>query len=134
MPPDAPWNQSLHPCNQCANQARNLLREAGKGGLKPAALPLHPPLDPLRPEKVHFILVVIMRLVTLFLLTINFLNFECGITFAQTGPAWHQGSNDEASNLTWKATLMTGDDSIDAFDNARKTLTSEFLQMGVLPA
>src|SRR5262249_55616338 len=37
------------------------------------------------------------------------------------------------SNLTWKATLMTGDDSIDAFDNARKTLKSEFLQMGVTP-
>jgi len=29
---------------------------------------------------------------------------------------------------------MTGDDSIDAFDNARKTLKSEFLQMGVTPA
>jgi hypothetical protein len=28
---------------------------------------------------------------------------------------------------------MTGDDSIDAFDNARKTLKNEFLQMGVLP-
>jgi len=29
---------------------------------------------------------------------------------------------------------MTGDDSIDAFDNARKTLKSEFIQMGVTPA
>jgi len=29
---------------------------------------------------------------------------------------------------------MTGDDSIDTFDNARKTLTTEFLHMGVLPA
>src|SRR5262245_30062070 len=29
---------------------------------------------------------------------------------------------------------MTGDDSINAFDNARKTLKNEFLQMGVTPA
>jgi hypothetical protein len=28
---------------------------------------------------------------------------------------------------------MTGDDSIDAFDNARKTLKNEFVTMGVLP-
>ena len=28
---------------------------------------------------------------------------------------------------------MTGDDSVDTFDNARKTLTTEFLHMGVLP-
>src|SRR5262245_59276807 len=51
--------------------------------------------------------------------------------FAQVGTGPLQSSSKAASNLTWKATLMTGDDQIDAFDNARKTLKSEFLQMGL---
>jgi hypothetical protein len=76
-----------------------------------------------------------MRLVTLF----SFL-FLClviswsGTALAQALPAPQEASSDAASNLTWKATLMTGDDSIDAFDNARKTLKSEFLDMGVTSA
>jgi hypothetical protein len=86
------------------------------------------------PRKSHLILIVIMRLVTLFFLIVNFLNPGAGTAFAQTLPGSYHGLNDGTSTLTWKATLMTGDDSIDAFDNARKTLKSEFLQMGVLPA
>ena len=66
-----------------------------------------------------------MRFLTPFFLLVTFLNCAPQSAFAQS-PA--------SPDLTWKAALMTGDDSIDAFDNARKTLTSEFLNMGVLPA
>jgi hypothetical protein len=52
---------------------------------------------------------------------------------AQALPGSQQDSPDGTTNLTWKAALMTGDDSIDAFDNARKTLKTEFLNRGVLP-
>lgn len=38
-----------------------------------------------------------------------------------------------ASEITWKAVLMTGDDQIDAFDNARKSLKNEFVQIGIAP-
>src|SRR5215467_4888823 len=74
-----------------------------------------------------------MRLPTLFFLLISLL--ECGsqTLFAQALPGSHPPA-DGTSNLTWKAALMTGDDSIDTFDNARKTLTTEFLHMGVLLA
>jgi hypothetical protein len=66
-----------------------------------------------------------MRLTTLSFLLVSLLKFGSGTALAQ--------ASDATSNLTWKAALLTGDDSIDAFDNARKTLTSEFLHMGVLP-
>jgi hypothetical protein len=70
-----------------------------------------------------------MRLPTLFFLLISLL--ECG---SQTAFAQDlQASAGGATNLTWKAALMTGDDSLDVFDNARKTLKTEFLDMGVLP-
>jgi hypothetical protein len=39
-----------------------------------------------------------------------------------------------APEITWKAVLMTGDDSITAFDNARKALKNEFVQVGIAPA
>jgi hypothetical protein len=39
-----------------------------------------------------------------------------------------------SADITWKAVLMTGDDSIDAFDNARKALKNEFVQIGISPA
>jgi Peptidase C13 family len=71
-------------------------------------------------------LIVIMRFPTFFFLFISLL--ECG---SQTVPA--QALTDETTNLTWKAALMTGDDSANVFDNARKTLKTEFLSMGVLP-
>jgi peptidase C13-like protein len=73
-------------------------------------------------------------LLTLFFLLISLL--KCGLEtgFAQALPGSRQTSIDGTSNLTWKATLMTGDDSLDVFDNARKTLKSEFLDMGVIPA
>jgi len=60
---------------------------------------------------------------------------ECGsqTVLAQALPSLQQDSADGTTNLTWKAALMTGDDSIDAFDNARKTLKTEFLNRGVLP-
>jgi Peptidase C13 family len=75
-----------------------------------------------------------MHLLTLFILLISFL--ECGseTALAQALPGSQQASTDGTSNLTWKATLMTGDDSLDVFDNARKALKSEFLDMGVIPA
>src|SRR5215467_6582561 len=75
-----------------------------------------------------------MRLPTLFFLLISLL--ECGsqTLFAQALPGSQAAAADGTSNLTWKAALMTGDDSINTFDNARKTLTTEFLHMGVLPA
>ena len=75
-----------------------------------------------------------MRFLTLFLLLISFLKCGSETAFAQALPGSQQASTDRASNLTWKATLMTGDDSVDVFDNARKTLKNEFLQMGVIPA
>jgi len=75
-----------------------------------------------------------MRLATLFFVLISFFKCQSPTAFAQTLPGSQQTSTDGASNLTWKATLMTGDDSIDAFDNARKTLKNEFLEMGVTPA
>ena len=72
-----------------------------------------------------------MRLVTfLSFLLLSPLNSWSDTAAAQAVPA-PQTSSSGTSNLTWKATLMTGDDSIDAFDNARKTLKSEFLHMGV---
>jgi hypothetical protein len=72
-----------------------------------------------------------MRLKSLCCLLISFFIFtsQAAVALSLSGaPKFAAGA---ASNLTWKATLMTGDDSIDAFDNARKTLKSEFLQMGV---
>jgi hypothetical protein len=74
-----------------------------------------------------------MRLVTLFFLIVNSLNWGPETAFAQALPGSQQVSIDDTSNITWKATLMTGDDSINAFDNARKTLKNEFVEMGVLP-
>jgi Peptidase C13 family len=76
-----------------------------------------------------------MRLLTLSsFLFLSLSNCLSETAYAQALPASQEASIDGTSNLTWKATLMTGDDSIDAFDNARKTLKSEFLQMGVTPA
>src|SRR5262249_46263823 len=82
-------------------------------------------------DESHFILTVTMRLPTLFFLLLSFLNSGAQTVFAQALPG--SQPTDGTSNLTWKATLMTGDDSIDAFDNPRKTLKGEFLHMGVLP-
>jgi len=77
----------------------------------------------------------IMRLLSLFFfLLIGFLNCGFQTAFAQDLPGSQPASTDATSNLTWKATLMTGDDRLDVFDNARKTLKSEFLHMGVVPA
>jgi hypothetical protein len=73
----------------------------------------------------------LMTVVSFFLLFLITLASEAA--FAQVGTDPLQSSSNEASNLTWKATLMTGDDQIDAFDNARKALKSEFIQMGLTP-
>jgi hypothetical protein len=76
-----------------------------------------------------------MRLVTLFsFLLLTLVSSLPEAAVAQVLPASQETLSDGTSQLTWKATLMTGDDSIDAFDNARKTLKSEFLHMGVTPA
>jgi hypothetical protein len=75
-----------------------------------------------------------MRLTTVFSLFILFvITLGSDAAFAQAGPGALQSSNNADANLTWKATLMTGDNSIDAFDNARKALKSEFIHMGLTP-
>src|SRR5215831_19310547 len=76
-----------------------------------------------------------MRLLTFFsFLLLTLLNSWSETAVAQALPTPQEASSDGTSHLTWKATLMTGDDSIGAFDNARKTLKSEFLDMGVTSA
>src|SRR5262245_8162579 len=72
-----------------------------------------------------------MQLRSLCYLLISFFIFASETALAQALPDAPKSAADVASNLTWKATLITGDDSIEAFDNARKTLKSEFLQLGV---
>src|SRR5262245_39225023 len=75
-----------------------------------------------------------MRLMTVFSFFVLFLiKLGSETAFAQLGAGPLQPSGNADAHLTWKATLMTGDDQIDAFDNARKTLKSEFIQMGVTP-
>lgn len=74
-----------------------------------------------------------MRKLTLFVISISVLSLGYGTFLAQSLPGSQQASTDGTSSLTWKAALMTGDDSLNVFDNARKTLKNEFLQMGVLP-
>jgi Peptidase C13 family len=74
-----------------------------------------------------------MRFLSLFVLLIGFLQSGSGAAFAQELPAPQHPLVAENANLTWKAALMTGDDSVDVFDNARKTLKREFIQMGVEP-
>jgi len=71
-----------------------------------------------------------MRLPTLFVCVLIFSTFA----LAQPLPGSQQASTETTPTLTWKAALMTGDDSINAFDNARKTVKNEFLAMGVLPS
>src|ERR1051325_8939900 len=74
----------------------------------------------------------LMTVVSFFILFITKLGSEAA--FAQAGPgALQQSSSEATSSLTWKAALMTGDDAIDAFDNARKALKSEFIKMGLTP-
>src|SRR5215831_20992795 len=76
-----------------------------------------------------------MRLLTFFsFLLLTLLNSWSETAVAQALPTPQEASSDGTSHLTWKATLMTGDDSIGAFDNARKTLKSEFLDRGVTSA
>ena len=72
-----------------------------------------------------------MRFLTLFVFVLSFAKFGCEAALAQPVPGSQQAPAEETSTLTWKAALMTGDDSIDAFDNARKTLKNEFVDMGV---
>jgi hypothetical protein len=74
-----------------------------------------------------------MRKPTFFFLLISLLGCGSQAVLAQALPGLQQASTDGTTNLSWKAALMTGDDSVDAFDNARKTLKTEFLNMGVLP-
>ena len=50
---------------------------------------------------------------------------------AQDTPVSEQPPAQEASGLTWKAALMAGDNELDVFDNATKTLKSMFLRMGL---
>jgi hypothetical protein len=72
-----------------------------------------------------------MRFLTLFVFVLSFAKFGCEAALAQPVAGSSEAPAEETSTLTWKAALMTGDDSIDAFDNARKTLKNEFVDMGV---
>ena len=72
-----------------------------------------------------------MRFLTLSFFVLSFAKFGCEAALAQPDPGSSQAQAEETSTLRWKAALMTGDDSISAFDNARKTLKNEFVDMGV---
>jgi hypothetical protein len=74
-----------------------------------------------------------MYLLTLFCLLFSFLGLTPNSALAQTPSEALPLTNNEVSNLTWKAALMTGDDQINVFDNARKTLTDVFLKSGITP-
>jgi hypothetical protein len=74
-----------------------------------------------------------MYLLTVFSLFFGLLGLASNSAFAQTSLAVPTPATSEASQLTWKAALMTGDDSIEVFDNARKTLTNVFLKSGITP-
>src|SRR5262245_9896354 len=63
-----------------------------------------------------------------------FLSLASNLALAQTLPGTPHDSTGQVLNPTWKVALMTGDDEIDAFDNARKTLTNVFLKSGITPA
>ena len=53
--------------------------------------------------------------------------------FAQDVPVTPSPAKPETSGLTWKAALMAGDNQLEVFDNAMKTLKSMFLRMGLQP-
>jgi hypothetical protein len=74
-----------------------------------------------------------MPLLIVFFLFISLVNYLPATVLAQSLPGLERHSTEARADLTWKAALMTGDDSADVFDNARKTLKSEFLRMGVNP-
>src|SRR5262245_13667767 len=54
--------------------------------------------------------------------------------FAQDAPVSPQPATSETSSLTWKAALMAGDNELEVFDNATRTLKSMFLRMGLQPS
>src|SRR5215467_5621981 len=72
-----------------------------------------------------------MYFLTFVCLLFSFLSLTSNTALAQNSPGAQPLTTSEVSNLTWKAALMTGDDEINVFDNARKTLTDEFLKSGV---
>jgi hypothetical protein len=72
-------------------------------------------------------------LLTVFCLLFTFLGLTSNSALAQTPSEALPLTTNESSNLTWKAALMTGDDQINVFDNARKTLTDLFLKSGITP-
>src|SRR5689334_12850945 len=75
-----------------------------------------------------------MRLLTaISFFLIIFIKLGSGVTFAQESHGALESPRNVTSDLTWKTILMTGDDQLDVFDNARKALKSELLQMGVTP-
>ena len=74
-----------------------------------------------------------MRFLMLARLLVAFLTLLPATTFAQDNPVPQPPAVPEASSLTWKAALMAGDNELDVFDNATKTLKSMFLRMGLQP-
>jgi hypothetical protein len=69
----------------------------------------------------------------------QYLSFVCLFVFINLSsqPAFSQipsiPTSPDGQNLTWKVALMTGDDELDVFDNARKTLRNVFVHDGVAP-
>jgi hypothetical protein len=49
----------------------------------------------------------------------------------QEPPAVVAADQQPPAPITWKAVLMTGDDEIQAFDNARKSVKNDLLQLGI---
>jgi len=74
-----------------------------------------------------------MRLTTIVSFFIILFGLGSEAAFAQASPGEFQSLSDASSNLIWKATLMTGDDKLNVFDNARKALKGAFLQRGLAP-
>lgn len=74
-----------------------------------------------------------MRCLTSAWLLISLLALLPAPVMAQDAPVPPQPVAQEASTLTWKAVLMAGDNELEVFDNATKTLKSMFLRMGLVP-
>jgi hypothetical protein len=74
-----------------------------------------------------------MRSVVLAWLLVISLSLLPERAFAQDAPVSTPAAPPESPGLTWKAALLAGDNQLEVFDNATKTLKSMFLRMGLQP-
>src|SRR5688572_19463511 len=75
--------------------------------------------------------VLVMRSVRLAWLLIVLFSACLEPAFAQDPPPASPPPATEPSGLTWKAAFLAGDNQLEVFDNATKTLKSMFLRMGL---